>query len=92
MPDTPARQAPPEPHRPGPTAPATGATQKRRRWDLPYEWQVGWRYTRAGRGGRRNGFISFISGVSMLGIALVILLLKPDRTPVLAITPSTSSS
>lgn len=38
--------------------------------NIPYEWQVGWRYTRAGRGGRRNGFISFISGVSMLGIAL----------------------
>jgi hypothetical protein len=37
---------------------------------LPYEWQVGWRCTRAGRTGRRNGFISFISGVSMLGIAL----------------------
>ena len=36
----------------------------------PYEWQIGWRYTRAGRTGRRNGFISFISGVSMLGIAL----------------------
>jgi lipoprotein-releasing system permease protein len=36
----------------------------------PYEWQLGWRYTRAGRTGRRNGFISFISGVSMLGIAL----------------------
>ena len=36
----------------------------------PYEWQVGWRYTRAGRAGRRNGFISFISFVSMLGIAL----------------------
>ena len=36
----------------------------------PYEWQVGWRYTRAGRSGRRNGFISFISAVSMLGIAL----------------------
>jgi lipoprotein-releasing system permease protein len=36
----------------------------------PYEWQVGWRYTRAARGGRRNGFISFISSVSMLGIAL----------------------
>ena len=36
----------------------------------PYELQVGWRYTRAGRAGRRNGFISFISGVSMLGIAL----------------------
>ena len=38
--------------------------------DLPYEWHIGWRYTRAGRSGRRNGFISFISGVSMLGIAL----------------------
>ena len=38
--------------------------------NLPYEWQVGWRYTRAGRAGRRNGFISFISAVSMLGIAL----------------------
>lgn len=38
--------------------------------DWPYEWQVGWRYTRSGRSGRRNGFISFISGVSMLGIAL----------------------
>jgi len=36
----------------------------------PYELQIGWRYTRAGRDGRRNGFISFISGVSMLGIAL----------------------
>ena len=36
----------------------------------PYEWQIGWRYTRAGRAGRRNGFISFISLVSMLGIAL----------------------
>jgi len=38
--------------------------------NLPYELQIGWRYTRAGRAGRRNGFISFISGVSMLGIAL----------------------
>ena len=38
--------------------------------NTPYEWQIGWRYTRAGRTGRRNGFISFISGVSMLGIAL----------------------
>ena len=36
----------------------------------PYELQIGWRYTRAGRTGRKNGFISFISGVSMLGIAL----------------------
>jgi lipoprotein-releasing system permease protein len=31
---------------------------------------VGWRYTRAGRAARRNRFISFISSVSMLGIAL----------------------
>ena len=37
---------------------------------IPYELLVGWRYTRAGRASRRNGFISFISGVSMLGIAL----------------------
>ena len=37
---------------------------------LPYELVLGWRYTRAGRATRRNGFISFISGVSMLGIAL----------------------
>jgi lipoprotein-releasing system permease protein len=38
--------------------------------NVPFELQVGWRYTRAGRAGRRNAFISFISGVSMLGIAL----------------------
>ena len=37
---------------------------------VPYELVLGWRYTRAGRATRRNGFISFISGVSMLGIAL----------------------
>ena len=37
---------------------------------LPYELVLGWRYTRAGRATRRNGFISFISGVSMLGISL----------------------
>ncbi|MBS0306006.1 MAG: lipoprotein-releasing ABC transporter permease subunit [Proteobacteria bacterium] len=39
---------------------------------LPYEWQIGWRYTRGGRGAGagRNGFVSFISGVSVLGIAL----------------------
>ena len=36
----------------------------------PFEWQIGWRYTRAGRGGRKNGFISFISAISVLGIAL----------------------
>ncbi|HWS74186.1 MAG TPA: lipoprotein-releasing ABC transporter permease subunit [Quisquiliibacterium sp.] len=38
---------------------------------LPFELQIGLRYTRAGRGaGRRNGFISFISGLSVAGIAL----------------------
>ncbi|MCX7266630.1 MAG: lipoprotein-releasing ABC transporter permease subunit [Limnohabitans sp.] len=39
-------------------------------FEMPYEWVLGWRYTRAGRTTRRNGFISFISGVSMLGIGL----------------------
>ena len=38
--------------------------------NIPFEWLIGWRYTRAGRATRRNGFISFISAVSMLGIAL----------------------
>ena len=37
---------------------------------LPYEFLMGWRYTRAGRATRRNGFISFISAASTLGIAL----------------------
>ncbi len=38
---------------------------------LPYEYFIGLRYTRAGRRtGRRNGFISFISGLSVAGIAL----------------------
>jgi lipoprotein-releasing system permease protein len=45
--------------------------------NIPFEWQVGLRYTRAGK--RRsdaagvksgNGFISFISAISMAGIAL----------------------
>ena len=43
---------------------------KNRSSSLPYELLIGWRYTRAGRTAGRNGFISFISGVSMLGIAL----------------------
>ena len=38
--------------------------------NMPYELVLGWRYTRAGRATRRNGFISFISGVSMMGIGL----------------------
>ena len=37
---------------------------------FPYELILGWRYTRAGKATRRNGFISFISAVSMLGIGL----------------------
>ncbi|KVD85938.1 cell division protein FtsX [Burkholderia stagnalis] len=37
---------------------------------LPYEWQVGLRYTRAGKRSTGNGFISFIAAVSMAGIAL----------------------
>lgn len=44
-----------------------------------FEWQIGWRYTRARRGARKNRFISFISLISMLGItvgvaALIIVL------------------
>ena len=39
--------------------------------NLPYEVRIGLRYTRAGRRARRrNAFISFISAVSMAGIAL----------------------
>ncbi len=41
-----------------------------KKFQIPYELIIGWRYTRAGRSSGRNGFISFISGVSMLGIAL----------------------
>ncbi len=37
---------------------------------IPFELLVGWRYTRAGRAAKRNRFISFISSVSMVGIAL----------------------
>jgi lipoprotein-releasing system permease protein len=41
------------------------------RVNLPFEIRIGLRYMRAGRRARRrNGFISFISGVSMAGIAL----------------------
>ena len=37
---------------------------------LPYEWQVGLRYTRAGKRSGRNSFISFISLISVAGIGL----------------------
>ena len=48
------------------------------KFNLPFEWQVGLRYTRASRGrgvagrpaGAAGGFLSFISGISMAGIAL----------------------
>ncbi len=49
---------------------ATIAPNRKVPMRVPYELALGWRYTRAGRATRRNGFISFISGVSMLGIAL----------------------
>ncbi|WMW82465.1 lipoprotein-releasing ABC transporter permease subunit [Undibacterium cyanobacteriorum] len=38
--------------------------------NLPFEWLIGLRYTRAGKRSRRNNFISFISLISMSGIAL----------------------
>jgi lipoprotein-releasing system permease protein len=38
--------------------------------NLPFEWLVGLRYTRASRRSSRNSFISFISLISMAGIAL----------------------
>lgn len=37
---------------------------------MPYEWLVGVRYTRAGRRSGRNSFISFISLISVSGIAV----------------------
>ena len=48
---------------------------------LPYEYAIGLRYTRSGRrSGRRNRFISFISGLSaagiMLGVAALIIVLS----------------
>ncbi|NVD97594.1 lipoprotein-releasing ABC transporter permease subunit [Massilia sp. BJB1822] len=38
--------------------------------NLPFEWLVGLRYTRAGKRSGRNSFISFISLISMSGIGL----------------------
>ena len=38
--------------------------------NMRYEWWVGLRYTRAGRRSGRNRFISFISWISVAGIAL----------------------
>ncbi|TFW19025.1 lipoprotein-releasing ABC transporter permease subunit [Massilia arenosa] len=36
----------------------------------PYEWMVGLRYTRSGKRAGRSGFVSFISAISLAGIAL----------------------
>ncbi len=48
--------------------------------NLPYEWLVGLRYTRAGKRSGRNSFISFISMISMaciaLGVAALIIVLS----------------
>jgi len=38
--------------------------------NMPYEWWVGLRYTRTGKRSGRNRFISFISWISVAGIAL----------------------
>jgi lipoprotein-releasing system permease protein len=44
--------------------------------ELPFEWLVGLRYTRSGRRGpQRNRFISFISALSTVGIALGVMAL-----------------
>ena len=43
---------------------------------LPFEFRIGWRYTRQGRRGRgKNGFISFISVMSVASIALGVMAL-----------------
>ena len=43
---------------------------------LPFEFRIGWRYTRQGRRGRgKNGFISFISVMSAASIALGVMAL-----------------
>jgi lipoprotein-releasing system permease protein len=47
----------------------------RRRMNWPYELQIGWRYARPGRSGQGGGFTSFISAVSMVGIALGVAVL-----------------
>lgn len=36
----------------------------------PYEWAMGWRYTRAGRTSQSKGLLSFVASVSAIGIAL----------------------
>jgi lipoprotein-releasing system permease protein len=63
------------------TSDAASRRSKRVFVNLPYEWQVGLRYTRAGKrrgevgdahgnGAGGDGFVSFIAAISMAGIAL----------------------
>ncbi len=40
------------------------------RLKLPFEWQIGLRYARGGRRSAGDGFVSFIAGAAMAGIAL----------------------
>jgi lipoprotein-releasing system permease protein len=62
--------------RPGGYNPAALPARAETFLNLPYELRIGLRYTRAGRRARRrNRFISFISGISMLGIALGVMAL-----------------
>ncbi len=42
---------------------------------LPFEWIIGLRYTFSLRSGRRDGFVSFISGMSVLSIAVGVMAL-----------------
>jgi lipoprotein-releasing system permease protein len=50
-------------------APAEGGCMSFFR-NMPFEWLIGLRYTRAGKRSSRNSFISFISLISVSGIAL----------------------
>ena len=43
---------------------------ERNRLKLPFEWQIGLRYARGGRRSAGDGFVSFIAGAAMAGIAL----------------------
>ncbi|RQV00262.1 lipoprotein-releasing ABC transporter permease subunit [Burkholderia cenocepacia] len=43
---------------------------KGNRLKLPFEWQIGLRYARGGRRSAGDGFVSFIAGAAMAGIAL----------------------
>jgi lipoprotein-releasing system permease protein len=43
--------------------------------NVSFEWLIGLRYTRAGKAGRRDGFVSFISALSMLSIAVGVMAL-----------------